>query len=107
MDNRTYDPIEIAEENAKETALVSKEESYAEEKMPSVGLHTFLMVLGFMCGALWGILSIAPLTRMKRAIEEGDSYTARENARKIRIFAIIGVVLNVVVILFQIMALNS
>ncbi|MBQ3667876.1 MAG: hypothetical protein II920_01485 [Clostridia bacterium] len=75
-------------------------------KMPSKGLYTFLMIVGWLCGALWGALSIAPLVRMRNAIREGDSFTAWDNARKIRTYVIIGAVINVVFIFISI-AMNS
>lgn len=70
-----------------------------EERMPSTGLHTFLLVLGFLCGILWGALSIGPYRKMKAAIQSGDAAEANANAKKIRIFAIIGVVVNVLFII--------
>lgn len=66
-----------------------------ENKMPSQGKYLALVIVGFLMGILWGVLSIFPYRNMKAAIASGDVLTAQENAKKIRIFVIIGVVLNV------------
>ena len=78
-----------------------------QEKMPSVGVYTFFLVLGFITGVLWGALSIRHYVSMKNCIRENDSYGAWEGAKKVRMFAIIGIVVNVVFILFQIVLLSS
>ena len=67
--------------------------------MPNAGLYLFLLIVGFLCGILWGLLSLGPYKRMKAAIEANDSVEAKKNANKILIFAIIGVVLNVMVLI--------
>ena len=63
-------------------------------EMPKKGTYTALLVVGFICGILWGILSISPYQKLKVAIENGDVEEAQANAKKIRIFVIIGVVVN-------------
>ena len=71
------------------------------QKMPSQGLYLVLVIVGFLCGILWGALSISPYSKMKAAIAAGDAETANANAKKIRIFVIIGIVLNVLIIIGQ------
>ena len=66
-----------------------------EKKMPSKGGYLALVILGFLLGILWGALSISPYIKMKAAIASGDMDTALANAKKIRIFVIVGLVLNV------------
>ncbi|MBR0463508.1 MAG: hypothetical protein IJJ23_03890 [Clostridia bacterium] len=70
-----------------------------EEKMPSKGVYTALLVLGFLCGIIWGALSVTPYKNMKAAIEHGDVAGANADAKKIRTFVIIGVVVNALVII--------
>ena len=69
------------------------------QKMPSKGGHLALVILGFVLGVLWGVLAIFPYRNMTAAINSGDVETAQANAKKIRIYVIIGVVLNVLVLL--------
>ncbi len=69
------------------------------EKMPSKGAYTFLLIIGFLCGILWGALSIGPYRKMKAAIDAGEVAEANSNAKKIRIFVIIGVVINILLII--------
>ena len=78
-----------------------------KEKMPNRGVYTFFLVLGFVTGVLWGALSIRHYVSMNNCIRENDSYGAWEGAKKVRMFAIIGVVVNVVVLLFQFALLSS
>ena len=67
--------------------------------MPNQGLYLFLLILGFLCGIIWGALSIGPYNRMKAAIAANDAVEAKKNAKKILIFALIGVVINVLLII--------
>ena len=66
-----------------------------EKKMPNQSIYLVLVIVGFVLGLIWGALSISPYNKMKAAIQSGDVATAQANAKKIRIFVIIGVVLNV------------
>ena len=72
-----------------------------QEKMPSKGGYLALVILGFVLGIIWGVLSISPYQKLKAAVDSGDVYTAQENAKKIRRFVIIGVVLNVLLFIGQ------
>ena len=72
-----------------------------ESSMPSTGLYTFFLVLGFVTGVLWGLLSISPYKRMRAGINAGDAYEAWEGAKKVRMFALIGVAGNVAFLLFS------
>ena len=71
------------------------------EKMPSKGFYLFLVIVGFLFGILWGALSISPYNKLKAAVDSGDAETANANAKKIRTYVIIGVVLNVVIFIFR------
>ena len=72
-----------------------------QEPMPKKGLYVFWMVVGFLTGALWGLLSISPMSKMNKAIAAGDSYEAWRNAKKIRMFALIGIGVNVLFIIIS------
>ncbi len=72
-----------------------------QQNMPRKGVYVFWMVVGFCTGVLWGALSISPMTKMNKAIKDGDSYEAWANAKKIRMFALIGIAVNVVFILIS------
>ena len=67
--------------------------------MPSQGFYLFLVIVGFLCGILWGALSLGPYNKMKAAIAANDSVEAKANAKKIRTFIIIGIVINVLLII--------
>ena len=69
--------------------------------MPSKGLYTFLLVLGFLLGLIWGALSISPYQNMKKAIDAGNSAEAWEHAGKIKRWILIGVAVNVVLIVLR------
>lgn len=71
------------------------------EKMPSKGFYLFLVIVGFLFGILWGALSISPYNKLKAAVDSGDAETANASAKKIRIFVIIGIVLNVVIVIVR------
>ena len=73
----------------------------AQADMPKKGVYTFWLVVGFLTGVLWGCLSISPFSKMNKAIQANDSYEAWNNAKKVRMFALIGIGVNVVIILFQ------
>lgn len=74
------------------------------QKMPSVGGHLTMVIFGFIFGVLWGALAIGPFGRMKKAVNEGDSVTAWENAKKVKIFFFIGLAVNVVFLIIRIFA---
>ena len=65
--------------------------------MPSTGLATVLVVIGFVCGVIWGIIGFTKLKPMKAAIAAGDVETAKKCFGTIRTVTIIGIVLNVLV----------
>ncbi len=67
--------------------------------MPNKTLYTVLLVIGFLCGILWGVLALSPYNKMKAAIDAGDSAEANRQAKKVMIFAVIGIVLNAVMII--------
>ncbi len=68
------------------------------QKMPSKGLHLTLVILGFFLGIIWGALSIGPYQGMNIAIQNGDAETARQNAKKVRMFFFIGLGVNILVL---------
>ena len=67
-----------------------------EKKMPNQGAYLALVILGFIFGIIWGALSLSPYKNMKAAINSGDAEAAQANAKKIRTFVIVGLILNVV-----------
>lgn len=78
--------------------------SVTDGPMPSQGLYLVLLVIGFLCGILWGALSLGPYQTMKTAIANNDGVTARANAKKILIFTLIGVAINALIIIGRIAA---
>ena len=68
-----------------------------EGNMPSKGTYLTLVILGFLLGIIWGALSLGPYNTLKAAIANGDVETAQANAKKIRTYVIIGLVLNVLI----------
>ena len=71
----------------------------ADGPMPNKTLYTVLLVIGFLCGILWGILALSPYNKMKAAIDAGDSVEANKQAKKVMIFAVIGIVINAVLLI--------
>ena len=69
-----------------------------DEKMPSMGRYLVLVVLGFVFGVIWGALSLYSYKMMVDAISADDVETAQVNARKIRIYTIIGFVVTIGII---------
>ncbi len=67
---------------------------YQSKDMPSKTWYCFLIVLGFLCGILWGALALGSYSRMKAAIIEGSEDAAWGYAKRIRIFTAIGLVIN-------------
>ena len=63
--------------------------------MPNPSVYLVLVILGFVLGIIWGVLSVSPYKKMKEAIAANNSYVANANAKKIRTFFIIGVIVNV------------
>ena len=74
-----------------------------EKKMPSKGGHLALVILGFVLGILWGVLAIFPYRKMTAAIASGDVETAQANAKKIKIYIIIGIAINILVVIGQLL----
>lgn len=66
--------------------------------MPNTTVAIVLIVVGFLCGILWGIIGVVQYGPMKRAIEAGDVETAKKKFNIIMIATIIGLVLNVIII---------
>jgi hypothetical protein len=67
------------------------------KEMPSQGANLAMVIIGFFLGILWGALSVKPYQNLKAAIAAGDAETAEANAKKIRTYFIIGVVVNVLI----------
>ena len=70
-------------------------------EMPKKGVYTFFLVLGFITGVLWGLLALSPYKNMNLSIEAGDADEAWRYAKKVRMFALIGVGVNILVIIIQ------
>lgn len=69
-----------------------------DEKMPSMGKYLVLVALGFVFGVIWGALSLYSYKMMIHAISEDDVETAQKNARKIKVYTIIGFVVTIGII---------
>ena len=70
----------------------------SNQKMPSQGAYLALVIVGFVCGIIWGVLALSPYNNMKSAILANNAEEARQNAKKIVIFVLIGIVVNALVI---------
>ena len=70
-------------------------------EMPKKGLYTFFFVLAFATGVIWGLLAIKPYKNMNIAIEQGNAYEAQDCAKKVRMFALIGVAVNILFLIFS------
>jgi hypothetical protein len=77
-----------------------KGERYMRE-MPKKGLYKTLMILGWFLGIIWGALALSPYNKMKAAIEAGDVDAAWIYAKRVRLFFIIGLVINILMIIGQ------
>lgn len=75
--------------------------------MPSKGSYTVLLILGFLLGILWGLLSVGPYRRMKAALAAGNADAAWENANKIRKWFLVGAAFNVCMTLLMMCSLNQ
>lgn len=69
--------------------------------MPSTTTAIVLIVIGFVCGILWGIIGLTQYFPLKTAVETGDVETASKKFNIIKIVTIIGIVLNVLFIFSQ------
>ena len=69
-----------------------------DEKMPSMGRYLVLVALGFVFCVICGALSLYSYKMMVHAISADDVETAQVNARKIRIYTIIGLVVTIAII---------
>ena len=67
------------------------------DNMPKKGTYIALIVLGFLCGILWGCISLTQYKPMMAAVEVGDAETAWAKAKVIKIVTIVGVVVNILV----------
>ena len=77
------------------------------QQMPKKGLAVFWMVIGFLTGVLWGCLAISPMSRMNKAIADNYPDEAWRNYKKIRMFALIGIVVNVLFIIISLAMARS
>ena len=68
-----------------------------ENEMPVQGFYLALVILGFVLGIIWGVVSIFPYRNMKAAINSGDVELAQINAKTIKSYVFIGFVMNVLV----------
>ena len=66
-------------------------------KMPSKGGYLALVIFGFILGIVWGVLSLGPYRNLKAAVDADDYYTAQENAKKIKRYILIGIVVNILI----------
>ena len=71
--------------------------------MPSKGVAIALIVVGFVCGVIWGIIGVVQYGPMKAAIQRGDVVEAKDKFGVIRNATIIGVVINILFLIAQLM----
>ncbi len=72
------------------------------QKMPSVGGYTTMLVFGFAFGVIWGLLALDPYRKMRNAIENGEAAVAWENAKKVKIFFFVGLGINILFLAIRI-----
>lgn len=92
-------PIQQPQYRAQPAASTPAPAASSKDKMPSQGGHLFLVVLGFILGIIWGLLSMGSYKDMKAAIASGDSVTANKKAKSIRIIFIIGMIINILAVI--------
>ena len=72
--------------------------------MPKKGAYLTFLIFGFIFGVLWGFLALNWYRRMNEAIAGGDSAEAWNCARKVRMFFLIGLGVNVLVFALRLAA---
>lgn len=79
------------------------------QEMPSRGKHITMFVFSWIFGVLWGALSIGAFVTMNKRIEAGDVEGANQSAKKVRTMFWVGLIVNIVLIVFYIIlvAANS
>ena len=77
------------------------------QEMPSRGKHTVTFVFSFIFGVLWGLLSIGAFKTMNLRIAAGDVEGANASAKKVRMFFWIGLIVNIVLVVFYIVLIAS
>ena len=77
------------------------------QEMPSRGKHTVMFVFSFIFGVLWGLLSIGAFKTMNLRIAAGDVEGANASAKKVRMFFWIGLIVNIVLVVFYIVLIAS
>ena len=70
--------------------------------MPNPTGALVMVIIGFLCGIIWGALALGHYNKMNNAIAIGDSMTANAEFKKVRTFFIIGIVISVLVIIGRI-----
>ena len=71
--------------------------------MPNKTTYLILVIVGFVCGIIWGILALGPYNKMKEAIAAENVEEAWTYAGKVKKFIIIGIIVNIVIVFFNIM----
>ena len=89
MPTPTYQPYQQSASSPNVTAA----------NMPSKGAAIALIVVGFLCGIIWGIIGVVMYTGMSSAMAAGDAATASSKFRNIAIATGIGVVLNILIVI--------
>ena len=69
------------------------------KQMPSKGGHLAMVIVGFLCGILWGILAIGPYNKMKAAIDAGDDAAAWTYSKNVKLYYWIGIAVNILIII--------
>lgn len=75
---------------------------YPAANMPNVNTYLILVIVGFVCGVIWGCISIGAYNKLKQAVSFNDYDGAIKNANKIKTVTIIGVIVNILFIIIRI-----
>ena len=73
--------------------------NYNTGDVPDKTASIIMIVVGFICGILWGALSLYNYTKMKAAYAIGDQFEYDKRFKNIKIFTAIGVVLNAILLM--------
>lgn len=82
-------------------AKPERQDVQEDPKMPNPSTYMALIVVGFLCGVIWGAIGLSQYGALKDAVAQGDAETANKKASTIRIVTIIGVCIQ----LFLLMAM--
>lgn len=77
--------------------IYRKDGIFKMKEMPKQGTYLFLVIVGFVCGIIWGALAFGPYNKMKEAIAAENAEEAWMYAGKVKKWIIIGIIINVII----------